>query len=124
MAFRQYLAIAVTLGLSAIGLLNILAAALYGEVFLVRGSNGWVAFQDQPVSFLWSLAMSVGCFVGVGGLGVLLLVSARMERRRLDRLSSRPPLEDASRVAERPQPEAPATPAASGKPPHPAGVRS
>ena len=99
MSAKRVASIGLLLVLSAIGLINIICAVLYGGVWLTRAGAEWIYFDSKPVQFFWTLALSIVAFVGFGGLGILGVFSARSERRFSDRLSSQPRFDDHSKTS-------------------------
>jgi len=96
MTARQFLGLAVTLGCGAFGLFNLISAAVWQQVYGVRGQSGYVGLSDEPVLFWLITLMSVVCFFGLGGLGVLMVWIARREKAALHRW--RPGIEDKAEV--------------------------
>ena len=96
MTYKQFIGIALLFGCSALGLINMICAIVYGTVFLTRRGFHWVDLTTDPLQFWWSLGASVVCFLGLGSLGGLIIWSLRIERRFLDRQSARPQYEDSS----------------------------
>ena len=95
---KRIVSVGLLFALSAIGLANIVCAVLYGGVWLTRAGFKWTYFESEPVLFLWYLAVSIVVFVGLGGLAILGLYSARTEKKFLDELSSKPRFEDRSKT--------------------------
>lgn len=78
---KQVRAVTLCLGCAILGMLNLISAAAYGEVFLTHGGTSWTSAAEDSITFGLSLVMSLVCFFGLGGLGVLMIRWSWQERR-------------------------------------------
>ena len=78
---KQVRAVTLCVGCASLGMLNRISAFVYGEVFLTQGGTRWTSAAEDPITFGLSLVMSLVCFFGLGGLGVLMIRWTWQERR-------------------------------------------
>jgi hypothetical protein len=91
-------AIAVSLSVAALGLANLVCAIIFGAV-RTNYSSEWLYFHNAPIGFLAAVAFSLIAFVGLSALSVLMMVSARDERRYWAKVSSLAPTEESPKAS-------------------------
>lgn len=86
------------LALGLVAFANLLCALIYGEIFIVRGSD-WASLDDRPVKFVLSVLASLVVAPFCGFMGAMMLKSAKDDRRFVKDLGSAPRYEDPTKTS-------------------------